>query len=270
MNFLKTALGLMGDTRRIGRDIVPARLMCGLLKRPTCRVSVYEIGPFVFRIGGSDLDVLRQVFRDRQYDLSRFPQSRMISETYQRILDEGHTPILVDAGANIGAAAAYFANAFPRARILAVEPEPSNARLCRENTRRLSNVTVVEAALGANPGWVEVSSPDGRSWSFRTLRSEVGAIPIRTIAQLVDGVENGRLFAVKMDIEGFEQDVFSDNCEWLRDVTLLIVEPHDWLPGEANTSRTLQRAVASCEFDLLLSGENLVYVRSSSGSVCRH
>ena len=42
---------------------------------------------------------------------------------------------------------------------------------------------------------------------------------------------------------------------------VVIIEPHDWmLPGSA-TSRTFQRALLERDFELLISGENLVFVR---------
>lgn len=42
--------------------------------------------------------------------------------------------VIVDAGANIGLTAVYFANQFPAARILALEPESSNYALLCKNT----------------------------------------------------------------------------------------------------------------------------------------
>jgi hypothetical protein len=69
------------------------------------------------------------------------------------------------------------------------------------------------------------------------------------------------LFCVKIDIEGFESDVFASNTEWLDDVTVVLVEPHDWmLPGQGS-SRTMQVAMAARPFEMLISGENLIYVR---------
>src|SRR5262249_22735601 len=54
---------------------------------------------------------------------------------------------VVDGGANIGMATLYFANKFPTARIIAIEPESDNARLLRRNCAGLANVTIIEAAL---------------------------------------------------------------------------------------------------------------------------
>ena len=75
-------------------------------------------------------------------------------------------------------------------------------------------------------------------------------------------IRHGTPFIAKIDIEGFESEVFLDNLGWLDDIYMLLIEPHDWLfPGQRK-SRSLQRAMASRDFEIFISGENLVYVRA--------
>jgi hypothetical protein len=66
---------------------------------------------------------------------------------------------------------------------------------------------------------------------------------------------------VKVDIEGFEADLFASNTDWLDDVSVVIVEPHDWLLPGRGTSLSFQLELARRAFEVLVSGENLVYVR---------
>ena len=40
---------------------------------------------------------------------------------------------ILDLGANVGFASAYFLNCFPESRILAVEPDEGNVEMCRTN-----------------------------------------------------------------------------------------------------------------------------------------
>lgn len=55
----------------------------------------------------------------------------------------GNEPQLIfDIGASVGYASIYFAEKYPAARIIAVEPEASNIELLRKNTAAYSNVTV--------------------------------------------------------------------------------------------------------------------------------
>ncbi len=51
--------------------------------------------------------------------------------------------VIVDAGANIGLTAVYFANQFPTARILALEPESSNYALLCKNTAAYPQVVPI-------------------------------------------------------------------------------------------------------------------------------
>lgn len=227
----------------------------------TFKAKIQGGGAMTLRARGSDINVFRQVFGKKDYDLSKFAQEKWIRAAYERILGEGKVPLILDAGANIGASAVWFALKFPRAKIIAVEPQAGNAAICRKNIKDFANITLVEAALGGAPGTVNISE-DVQDWAFQTARTEAGAISIRTISELFATEKNGRPFIVKMDIEGFEKDVFSAPADWLDEVEAFIVEPHDWMMPGAGTSYGLQRALGPRQFDMLLSGENLVYVRA--------
>ena len=52
----------------------------------------------------------------------------------------GKRPLIVDAGANIGASAAFFAMTYPTAKIVAIEPEATISRSCCR-TRRGSTLS---------------------------------------------------------------------------------------------------------------------------------
>ncbi|MET0456955.1 MAG: FkbM family methyltransferase [Mycobacterium sp.] len=228
---------------------------------PMVRVPIKGVGPLTLRLGSSDEPTVRQIFVDGQYDMRCIPQWRDIERRYEEILHHGRRPLIVDAGANIGAASLYFAREFPRAKIVAVEPEPSNARLCCENTSAF-DVEVLPMAIGSARGKVSLVDEDCENWAFATRRSSDGDIAVCTINDIVTN-HHGEcdLFLVKIDIEGFESDLFSANVEWVRDAKIIFIEPHDWLlPGQA-TSRNFQRVLAEHEFDVIVSGENLLYVR---------
>jgi FkbM family methyltransferase len=219
------------------------------------------------REGTTDIDVLRQVFQHGDYDLTRYSwHYDKLVKCYHRLLASGKEPIIVDAGANIGAASVYFASLFPKARILAVEPEPQNAECCRTNCREIEKVAVFEAAIGSAGGAITLTNPNGQAWAPRTERSENGeGIDVVTIPQLAASVANGALFIVKIDIEGFESDLFTSNLGWIDEAQVIIVEVHDWmLPGKG-TSRALQQAMGTRNFEMVLSGENLIYFNQGAG-----
>jgi FkbM family methyltransferase len=215
-------------------------------------------GELFFRPGESDLLTFWHTLGAREYDLDRFPQSEIVSRAYEQALAAGRTPVILDAGANVGAASVWFSIRFPEARIIAVEPDPANADLCRRNTKG-RNVEVVQAAIGARPGTVSLQ-PSDQAWGIQTVRG--GDIPIVTVEGLLHGIADPAFLIAKIDIEGFEADLFAEATGWLEDVTAVIIEPHDWmLPGKGS-SRSF-RAAFGPEFDLLISGENLVFIRNA-------
>lgn len=209
----------------------------------------------------SDFSVLRQIFRNREYALTNSYVRDAVQREYLRILANGQVPVIVDAGANIGAASLSFRQQFPDASIVAIEPDAANAEMARANTAHLDGLLVLEAAVGGKRGFVTVV-PGDAAWAVQTERS-TGGCEVLTIADAIARVPGGVPLIVKIDIEGFEADVFDGNTDWIDDTALIFVEPHDWmLPGKG-TSRSFQRAFGTREFEIFIQGENLAYLRAA-------
>jgi FkbM family methyltransferase len=224
--------------------------------------TIRGFGKVRIRPESSDAASFVQVFRRREYDLSAHGQYSYVIALYKDIVKGGATPIIVDAGANVGAGAMWFAKQFPLAHVFAIEPDAGNAELCRVNTRSIPNVTVVEAAIGSERGCVSLSNPLKQNWAIQTKRDTDGGIRIVTVADLAARIQGPRrIFVVKVDIEGFEDDLFAANTEWLDEVDVVIIEPHDWLFARRGTSATFQREISRRNFEIVISGENLIYFR---------
>ena len=219
------------------------------------------IGRVALRRGNSDMECFREIFQNGDYRIDHLqPVKDRIASCYHSILKSGRTPVIIDGGANIGASALWFTRQYPDARVVAVEPDTDNFRLLKFNTAACENIEPVQAALGAEPGFVEVTNAVGLGWAAQTKRVDTGT-PIVMIGDIPTSVEGGKLFIVKIDIEGFESDLFSSGLEWINEAYVVIVEPHDWmLPGE-RTSRTFMRAMAAHDFEVFIVGENLFFVR---------
>jgi FkbM family methyltransferase len=226
------------------------------------RVKVPGVGSVYLRVAESDVDVVRQVFRRNEYEIGVGPAVRTrIRERYCEILESGRIPIIVDAGANIGIATLWFKQNFPAASIIAIEPESGNLALLRKNVEKVAGVLVLDKAVGGTPGFAKVLD-GGPAWAATTQRAEQG-VSIVTMAEALGMIPNGTPFIAKIDIEGFERDLFADNIEWLEDIYAVYIEPHDWmLPGKA-TSRNFQRAMGDLDFEIYISGENLLYARAT-------
>lgn len=210
------------------------------------------------RSGESDVAAVRQVFRDGGYAIDfSSPAGSRIFGRYEEILAAGKTPVIVDAGANIGAATLFFQSQFPQAHIVSIEPEPGNLKILQKNTAGCSHVHIMHAAIGSTDGFVSVIN-DGLGWSARTERSTTG-LPIITMKRALSVVPNSLPLIVKIDIEGFESDLFSDNIEWLDETFVVHIEPHDYaMPA---TSLSFQRAMGRGDFEIFIQGDTLTYVR---------
>jgi len=209
-----------------------------------------------------DFGVLEQVFVDEDYRLSRLRRWPDIQAEYKRILAAGKTPLIIDCGANIGLSAAYLARCFPGARILGIEPEPGNVALARSNCEAngFPGVSFLQAAIASAPRkGGAVIDPGCGTWGFRVDPAGAGELEFVSVEGLIDGpaAAGGVPFIIKIDIEGFERELFTANVGWIDRFYLLVIELHDWmLPAQA-TSRAFLKAVAACDRDFLFHGENV-------------
>ena len=234
----------------VGRDAV--------FDRRTRKWTALRVRP------GSDRDVVAQVFHTESYGTDRLNRGRDIRNRYERLVREGRRPLIVDCGANIGASAAYFSLCYPAAQIVAIEPSTDNLAVARQNCRS-ANVDLVAAAVASRTGHGELVDPGWGSWSLRVRAIESGGIPMVTIPSILssDTYRACEPFIVKIDIEGFEDDVFADNPEWVDQFPIVMVELHDWLfPGEAR-SRTFLEAVGGRDRDFLVAGETVFSIANA-------
>ncbi|MGB9476323.1 MAG: FkbM family methyltransferase [Candidatus Udaeobacter sp.] len=226
----------------------------------TTKVNVPGIGNVHLRCDQSDASVFRQVFRYLEYDTDDLDgASKRIYGRYTELIESGKTPVIVDAGANIGAASIWFKKKYEKAAIVAVEPEPGNFEVLKKNTEHIPGISTLAAAIGSESGFVSITN-EGQGWSATTERATDG-VPIVTMDEAFKSVPGGSPFIAKIDIEGFESDLFSHNLGWLEQVYVVFIEPHDWRYPGRMLSQTFQRATAAHDFELYIIAENLVYVR---------
>ena len=184
-------------------------------------------------------------------------------EKYKGIIAAGRTPIILDAGANIGASVVYWTLHFPSARIVAIEPDLANFRLLEKNTQGL-NTVLHQAALGNLAGKATLSDPGKGEWGYRTVRGDEGSLDILSMSDLLEGhaADNGKYFIAKIDIEGAEADLFASHTEWVDSFDLLIIELHDWLLPRQGTSRNFLKCIAELDRDFVHIGENIFSIKN--------
>lgn len=217
----------------------------------------------VYSRGFIDSVTANQIYSNNEYNFSFVGRRDQVRNRYEDILASGKTPVIVDCGANIGLASQYFAREFPEARIVAVEPDFDNFRAAENNCSDFKNIKVYNAAIGSEPGFVLIENASADSNAFQVTRVDGSSgIAVRTVEDLFSEFENAQLFIVKVDIEGFESDLFSKNTFWIEECDVIIVELHDWmLPGQASSLNFI-KAISNYNRDFLFKGESVFSFRN--------
>ena len=188
----------------------------------------------VFRLLGTPREITVSPFRQPihlRIDTSDFCAYRdvLIFQTKQYLPEmKGFTPqTIIDAGAHIGMSTILFAQNYPKAKIVALEPEPSNYDALQRNTSPYKNVVCIRAALWRDDGEVMLSPsnvhPKG---AFAIAERDGIKVPAMTMSTLMKEAQLTSIDLLKMDIEGAEKDVFR-NSPWVSSVQVLAIELHD-------------------------------------------
>jgi FkbM family methyltransferase len=215
-----------------------------------------------------DIAVIGQVFISEDYRLRALRRHDEIRSWLEKLKLMGKEPLIVDLGANSGLASLYFAREFPTATIIALEPDPDNAALARRNLQGYAKVNVVEGGIASSDGRAEMLNPGDGNWSYRTELSQTGAVTMFSMKSLMaaNSRPNTSPFIAKIDIEGFESDLFSKNTEWIDQFPIIIIELHDWmLPGTANSGNFL-REISKRKRDFIYVGENVFSISNEAWS----
>ncbi len=168
--------------------------------------------PIYYRVGTSDLDVIWQI---------------LIRCEYECVAHEKSVSLIIDCGANIGCTSFYFLHHYPEARVVAVEPDSGNCKMCRRNLKVFGDrFVLVHSAVWPTATPLRVargSYRDGREWSFQVEPvSDGGTSELlgTTISDLIDASGCEQVDLLKIDIEDAEIHLFSKKTE-------------DWLPRYA-------------------------------------
>jgi len=195
------------------------------------------------------VDAVREPLYCRSGDLYVFLEvfGRKFGAVYDPALG-GDPRLIVDAGANVGFASAMFANRFPKARIVAIEPDVKNCEVFRRNCGGYDNVKLLHAAVWYRSGRMKIENPDDASFLFRVTEDagETGGIPALTFPEILANAGADVIDILKLDVEGAEKVLFEHGQEWLRRVRLMIMELHDgYIPG---CSDALFQAIAGRKY----------------------
>jgi FkbM family methyltransferase len=181
------------------------------------------------RAVGGDLTILYEIFAEGAYCL---PAERLPPDSVS---------VVVDCGAHIGLTALYFANRYPHARVIAVEPNPANFQLLERNTRADPRIVPVHACISNRSG-TDYISTEGPSWGHSTGGAGVAveAITLDDIRERfnIDGID-----LLKLDVEGAERAVLAAGIGKVRAIAAELHEPytHEQFASDVAPMRTVMR-----------------------------
>jgi len=143
-----------------------------------------------------DLEVVRELYVDDEYDLPLPAQA----------------DVVVDAGANIGLSALELRARYPRARILALEPDPLAFSKLARATHGDAGITALPVALAAADGpRAFFTSPESVVSGFARTRPFQHETTVR--ARRLDGILNEQSLdhvdLLKLDVEGAEREALA-------------------------------------------------------------
>ncbi|WP_027388950.1 FkbM family methyltransferase [Chrysiogenes arsenatis] len=166
-------------------------------------------------------------------------------------------PLIIDGGANIGTALAYFKWLYPKAHIIAFEPNPTLFKICSRNIalNNWKNIRLYPYALAEEVGTATFycDSEMPMASSILTRSQEEGrsysavAVETRTLGEFIDRP----IDFLKLDIEGAEKSVVTSSASSLSLVRQGLIEYHY---GDASNSLSaILRVLEDCGFRYIIS-----------------
>jgi FkbM family methyltransferase len=175
--------------------------------------------------------------------------------------------VIVDAGAYTGFSAIFFANKYPAAEIIAVEPDPENFKLLTRNIRGYPRITPLQAAIWFEDTDLDLYSQTEGHWasslfssSPRAEQSAMHRVRAIQIESLMSRFSLDRIDLLKIDIEGAEKELFEHAAPWIDRVGAIFIELHDrFRPG---CSHALKSATGGFEHRVVAPMTSLLVNRS--------
>jgi FkbM family methyltransferase len=156
---------------------------------------------------------------------------------------------MIDAGAYIGDTSVYFLNRFRDLRVIAIEANPQNYKIARQNLAPYaSRCTLLQKGVWKSNSKLRLKNDLNFTYVEEVPREQaefdLEGIQIDTI---MSEHQIPRISILKMDIEGAEAHVFSSpDQNWLSKTDLLIIEIHN-----AEAFSAVEKALSKLQFRMI-------------------
>lgn len=149
-------------------------------------------------------------------------------------------PIIYDCGANIGTSILFFANSYPKAKIVAFEASPYIYEILKKNIEdnNIKNVVLNQNAVWTKNEELEFSDEGGDSGSIYAI-ANIKKVKVQAIDFLEALNKEDKIDMLKMDIEGAENDVIPHIASALHKIDKMFIEYHSFNNGEQRLDEIL-------------------------------
>ena len=223
----------------------------------------YKKNIFMQKIEGhGDYITILEIFFHNDYDLKKYSFWKKINRNKLK----RKVPLIIDCGANIGCSSLFFYKNHPESFIVAIEPEDRNFKLLQQNTKVIKNKNLINSAVSCKEHYFSIKkSIDHRGHQIfkknsKKIKSNKTIVINKVLEQYSE--KNFDYFLIKIDIEGYEKELFEKNIEWIDKFKIIIVELHDWMIPYNKQSFNFQKSIFGSKRykDIVISGENLILI----------
>jgi FkbM family methyltransferase len=170
---------------------------------------------------------------------------------------DSKTPVIIDAGANIGMSVIYFKMKFPNAKITAFEPDEEVFNVLKNNVAsfEFKEVELVKKGL-----WKEVTvltfNSEGADAGRISDKKENGKVIKIETSLLSNYLKSNTIDLLKIDIEGAEFEVLNECKAYLKNVNNIFIEYHSFT-GQEQVLPELLGILKSAGFRLNINAPGL-------------
>jgi len=203
------------------------------------------------------------IIRDNTTDKSIFRNIFLFRELALPI--EINPKLIIDAGAYTGLSTLYYSRKFPQAKIFAVEPEDSNFKILEKHTVGNPNISRINAGLWHKEAYLQIIDRHTGHWGF--MVKEVGSndkynVKAITVDSILKQSGLDIIDILKLDIEGSEKELFSQNfSSWLDKTNIIVIELHNKIKPECEA--TFYAAFNKADWNEYRQGEKVIMIRKN-------
>ena len=263
---------IMVSIRSLNKDknfiVIFPRIVSQYLKK----VLIYDKinKNFFFQSARNKYDILTifEIFAQESYQLNKLLHWETINKKFLHINSTDKKPLLVDCGSNIGSSCEYFSRLFKNIFSILIEPNKNSADFSSKNISN-KNYDIINSPISFEKKIVKFDDSSRDNRASRIDLHNGKKIETKTIDEILSSYSEFIPFIIKIDIEGYEEDLFYKNYEWINKFDIIIIEIHDWMIPYKSISFNFFAAISETmkknfKRDIIISGENLILIKNNN------